>query len=211
MRVLLKDYMNSYHDTKEYQQTFYIMDKTLKYIHENNYQVYSFNPEEIVLYKEQDKMLGVDYQNITALSSEATNEIHQNMFNLALLEVAIYTSTYPYLKPDFLKENFKEISMLLPSEDVPYYRRNLVEKNNFYYSDYCDARNKNEIEKINRSLETEGGRGRGLAKSTPYGALYQNLGDDNNKSAFVTRFILPFIIISLSLLIPILSIMFSRM
>ena len=56
--------MNSYHDTKEYQQTFYIMDKTLKYIHENNYQVYSFNPEEIVLYKEQDKMLGVDYQNI---------------------------------------------------------------------------------------------------------------------------------------------------
>ena len=174
------------------------MDKTLKYIHENNYQVYSFNPEEIVLYKEQDKMLGVDYQNITALSSEATNEIHQNMFNLALLEVAIYTSTYPYLKPDFLKENFKEISMLLPSEVVPYYRRNLVE-------------NKNEIEKINRSLETEGGRGRGLVKSTPYGALYQNLGDDNNKSAFVTRFILPFIIISLSLLIPILSIMFSRM
>ena len=155
--------MNSYHDTKEYQQTFYIMDKTLKYIHENNYQVYSFNPEEIVLYKEQDKMLGVDYQNITALSSEATNEIHQNMFNLALLEVAIYTSTYPYLKPDFLKENFKEISMLLPSEDVPYYRRNLVEKNNFYYSDYCDARNKNEIEKINRSLETEGGREIGRA------------------------------------------------
>ena len=70
---------------------------------------------------------------------------------------------------------------------------------------------KNEIEKINRSLETEGGRGRGLVKSPPYGALYQNLGDDNNKSAFVTRFILPFIIISLSLLIPILSIMFSRM
>ena len=101
--------------------------------------------------------------------------------------------------------------MLLPSEDIPYYRRNLLEKNNFYYSDYCDARNNNEIAKINKSLENEGGRSRVLVKSTPYGALYQNLGDDNNKSAFVTGFILPFIIISLSLLIPILSIMFSRM
>ena len=130
------------------------------------------------------------------------------MFNLALLEVSIYTSTYPYLKADFLRENFKEISMLLPNEDISYYRRNLLEKNYFYYSDYCDARNKNDIEKINKSLEAEGGRSRSMVKSTPYGAIYQEIADDNSK-AFVTRFILPFIIFSLSLLIPLLSIILA--
>ena len=49
-----------------------------------------------------------------------------------------------------------------------------------------------------------------MVKSTPYGAMYQDLGEDNNKAAFVTRFILPFIIISLSLLIPLLSIILAN-
>ena len=40
MKLSLTDYMSSYHDFKDYQQTFYVMDKTLKYIHENNYKVY---------------------------------------------------------------------------------------------------------------------------------------------------------------------------
>ena len=211
MRVSLKDYMNSYHDVKEYQETFYAMDQTLKYIHENNYQVYSFNPETITIFKDDDnKTASVVYQNVTGLGDKPLDEVHQNMFNLALLEVAIYTSTYPYLKQDFLRENFREISMLLPNEDIAYYRRNLLEKNYFYYSDYCNARNKNEIEKINKSLESDGGKGRKMVKSTPYGAMYQDLGEDNNKAAFVTRFILPFIIISLSLLIPLLSIILAN-
>ena len=49
MKLSLTDYMSSYHDFKDYQQTFYVMDKTLKYIHENNYKVYSFNPDNIFL------------------------------------------------------------------------------------------------------------------------------------------------------------------
>lgn len=211
MREILKDYMDSYHDVKDYQQTFYVMDQTLKYIHENNYQVSSFNPATITLLRDDNnKTAAVVYQNVTSLGDKPMDEVHQNMFNLALLEVAIYTSTYPYLKQNFVKENFKEISMLLPNEDVAYYRRNLLEKNYFYYSDYCNARNKNEIEKINKSLESNDGRGRKMVKSTPYGAIYQGLGEENNKAAFVTRFVLPFIIISLSLLIPLLSIILAN-
>ena len=201
--------MSSYHDFKDYQQTFYVMDKTLKYIHENNYKVYSFNPDNIFLLNNSDnKTTAVSYQNVVSIGDKPVDEVHQDMFNLALLEVSIYTSTYPYLKADFLRENFKEISMLLPNEDISYYRRNLLEKNYFYYSDYCDARNKNDIEKINKSLEAEGGRSRSMVKSTPYGAIYQEIADDNSK-AFVTRFILPFIIFSLSLLIPLLSIILA--
>lgn len=209
MKLSLTDYMSSYHDFKDYQQTFYVMDKTLKYIHENNYKVYSFNPDNIFLLNNSDnKTTAVSYQNVVSIGDKPVDEVHQDMFNLALLEVSIYTSTYPYLKADFLRENFKEISMLLPNEDISYYRRNLLEKNYFYYSDYCDARNKNDIEKINKSLEAEGGRSRSMVKSTPYGAIYQEIADDNSK-AFVTRFILPFIIFSLSLLIPLLSIILS--
>ena len=209
MKLSLTDYMSSYHDFKDYQQTFYVMDKTLKYIHENNYKVYSFNPDNIFLLNNSDnKTTAVSYQKVVSIGDKPVDEVHQDMFNLALLEVSIYTSTYPYLKADFLRENFKEISMLLPNEDISYYRRNLLEKNYFYYSDYCDARNKNDIEKINKSLEAEGGRSRSMVKSTPYGAIYQEIADDNSK-AFVTRFILPFIIFSLSLLIPLLSIILS--
>ena len=209
MKLSLTDYMSSYHDFKDYQQTFYVMDKTLKYIHENNYKVYSFNPDNIFLLSNSDnKTTAVSYQNVVSIGDKPVDEVHQDMFNLALLEVSIYTSTYPYLKADFLRENFKEISMLLPNEDISYYRRNLLEKNYFYYSDYCDARNKNDIEKINKSLEAEGGRSRSMVKSTPYGAIYQEIADDNSK-AFVTRFILPFIIFSLSLLIPLLSIILA--
>ncbi|MBD9099166.1 hypothetical protein EGP98_06215 [bacterium] len=209
MKLSLTDYMSSYHDFKDYQQTFYVMDKTLKYIHENNYKVYSFNPDNIFLLNNSDnKTTAVSYQNVVSIGDKPVDEVHQDMFNLALLEVSIYTSTYPYLKADFLRENFKEISMLLPNEDISYYRRNLLEKNYFYYSDYCDARNKNDIEKINKSLEAEGGRSRSMVKSTPYGAIYQEIADDNSK-AFVTRFILPFIIFSLSLLIPLLSIILA--
>lgn len=209
MKLSLTDYMSSYHDFKDYQQTFYVMDKTLKYIHENNYKVYSFNPDNIFLLNNSDnKTTAVSYQNVVSIGDKPVDEVHQDMFNLALLEVSIYTSTYPYLKVDFLRENFKEISMLLPNEDISYYRRNLLEKNYFYYSDYCDARNKNDIEKINKSLEAEGGRNRSMVKSTPYGAIYQEIADDNSK-AFVTRFILPFIIFSLSLLIPLLSIILA--
>lgn len=209
MKLSLTDYMSSYHDFKDYQQTFYVMDKTLKYIHENNYKVHSFNPDNIFLLNNSDnKTTAVSYQNVVSIGDKPVDEVHQDMFNLALLEVSIYTSTYPYLKADFLRENFKEISMLLPNEDISYYRRNLLEKNYFYYSDYCDARNKNDIEKINKSLEAEGGRSRSMVKSTPYGAIYQEIADDNSK-AFVTRFILPFIIFSLSLLIPLLSIILA--
>ena len=209
MKLSLTDYMSSYHDFKDYQQTFYVMDKTLKYIHENNYKVYSFNPDNIFLLNNSDnKTTAVSYQKVVSIGDKPVDEVHQDMFNLALLEVSIYTSTYPYLKADFLRENFKEISMLLPNEDISYYRRNLLEKNYFYYSDYCDARNKNDIEKINKSLEAEGGRSRSMVKSTPYGAIYQEIADDNSK-AFVTRFILPFIIFSLSLLIPLLSIILA--
>lgn len=209
MKLSLTDYMSSYHDFKDYQQTFYVMDKTLKYIHENNYKVYSFNPDNIFLLSNSDnKTTAVSYQNVVSIGDKPVDEVHQDMFNLALLEVSIYTSTYPYLKADFLRENFKEISMLLPNEDISYYRRNLLEKNYFYYSDYCDARNKNDIEKINKSLEAEGGRSRSMVKSTPYGTIYQEIVDDNSK-AFVTRFILPFIIFSLSLLIPLLSIILA--
>ena len=146
MKLSLTDYMSSYHDFKDYQQTFYVMDKTLKYIHENNYKVYSFNPDNIFLLNNSDnKTTAVSYQNVVSIGDKPVDEVHQDMFNLALLEVSIYTSTYPYLKADFLRENFKEISMLLPNEDISYYRRNLLEKNYFYYSDYCDARNKNDI------------------------------------------------------------------
>ena len=89
-------------------------------------------------------------------------------------------------------------------------KNNIVDMISKYEGNNCNARNKNEIEKINKSLESDGGKGRKMVKSTPYGTMYQDLGEDNNKAAFVTRFILPIIIISLSLLIPLLSIILAN-
>ena len=126
--------------------------------------------------------------------------------------MGIYTSTLEYLKPSFVKENFEQMKYFLPQEDIPYYTRVLRDGAFIYYSEYKDALYKKTLTSLEKDLSIDGGNGKNqtLTKSTPYSALYTS-NDESNKAAFVHYFALPFLIISLSFLIPLFAFLFALM
>ncbi len=217
----MKNWQEEYHEIEEYQRVFYLMDSTMKYIHENNYQIANFDGNEIILgFDDQTKEINyVLYQSLLPFSNEAVEEMHRNIYNLAFLAIGIYSSTLPYLKPEFLKENFSQFEYSLPKDDIRYYRDVITRNNYFYYSDFVNARNEREINTINKDLEKLDGngssKGRSMTKATVAGRYMSDAydhaftSDDNKTAAFVTRFVLSFIIIALSLLIPIMAYIFG--
>ncbi len=218
MRKTLDDWMHEYHNLDEYQSMFYLMSLTMKYIHSHNYQITNFNPNKIVFETSDDVTSHpetyVIYQNIESFGDDPVKDMHNNMYNLAFLQVGIYSSTLPYLKPDFLKENFNQFKPFLPEDDIIYYQRVLVNNNYFYYNDYRDQKNQQQIDALTKQTNSGSGdrsKTSQLTKATAAGKLYNFDDKDNNPmAAFVSRFLLPFLVISLSLLIPIAAFIFGQ-
>lgn len=206
----LDDYIKSYHDNDEYTQLFYIMDSTMKYIHSKGYYVINFNPKNIVVGVTNDNKDYVNFKSIDVMYDDLTNKVNSNIYNLAFLEVGLLSETLDYLRPDFLKQNFSQFKIFIPENLVNYYQMILVNSGHTYLSDYLDIKNKQEITKLNKALEEEGGasRGRSYVKSTGH---YGN--DEDNKdniAAFVTNYALAFVIIASSLLIPIIAFLLGQ-
>ena len=188
----LYKYCESYHDNDEFSRLFYVMDYTMKNIHNKGYYITNFNPKKIVV--------GV------------TNKINNNIYNLAFLQVGLLSGTLDYLRPDFLKENFSQFKIFIPENLVNYYQRVLVNRGYFYLTDYLNTKNSQEINKLSKSLEEDGGRGRSYVKSTGHydddKIVPMKLPNEDNKdniAAFVTNYALAFVIIASSLLIPIIA------
>ncbi len=201
MEETLEEWKEKYHSQDEMQQTFYQMDETMKYIHQNSYHITSFHPSKITLGKTENGQSYVSYHELQPFGNNPVEEMNQNIYNLAYLQVGIYSDTLQYLKPEFLKEDFQSFKVFLPEEDSSYYERVLTQKAYFYYSDYRKAKNEQLIDKLHEDLPLGKGTSRSLAKKTAAGKLY-NFEDDNHIAAFVQHYLLPFIILSLSLLIP---------
>ena len=97
----------------------------------------------------------------------------------------------------------------------------LVNGSHHYLSEYLEIKNKQEITKLTKSLEEDGGssRGRSYVKSTGhYGNDDNNVVDfpsipkkkDNDIAAFVTNYALAFVVLASSLLIPIIAFLLGR-
>lgn len=212
MERTLREWQESYHTTEQYQQTFYVMDSTMQQIHAHNYYITSFSPDKIRLGEQDAKTIYVIYQELAPLDESTTAEkIHQNMYNLAFVQLSIY-SEIPTLKPQFVKENIDRFAMFIPEEDFPYYRRMLAQNGQVYYSDYKNAKNQHVINELNKSLEEDSSRqkqGHSLSKATAAGKLYAFPDQKDDMAAFVYCYVLPFIILSLSFLIPFMAWLFA--
>ena len=148
------------------------------------------------------------------MDDDITNKINNNIYNLAFLEIGLLSETLDYLRPDFLKQNFSQFKIFIPENLVNYYQMILVNQGHTYLCDYIEIKNKQEITKLNKALEEEGGRGRSYVKSTShYGNDEDKIvpmklpGEENkdNIAAFVTNYALAFVVIASSLLIPIIA------
>ena len=209
----LYKYCESYHNNDEFSRLFYVMDYTMKNIHNKGYYITNFNPKNIVVgvtNKNQDYVI---FNSLDVMDNDITNKINNNIYNLAFLQVGLLSGTLDYLRPDFLKENFSQFKIFIPENLVNYYQRVLVNRGYFYLTDYLNTKNSQEINKLSKSLEEDGGRGRSYVKSTGHyddddKIIPMKLPNEDNKdniAAFVTNYALAFVIIASSLLIPIIA------
>ena len=217
----LDEYTKSYHDNDEYTRLFYVMDSTLKYIHGKGYYVINFNPKNIVVGVTNDNRDFVNFKSIDVMDDDITNKINNNIYNLAFLEVGLLSETLEHLRPDFLKQNFSQFKIFIPENLVNYYQMILVNQGHTYLCDYLEIKNKQEITKLNKALEEEGGssKGRSYVKSTGhYGDEDDNKivpmplpkKKDNDIAAFATNYALAFVVIASSLLIPIIAFLLGQ-
>ncbi len=212
----LDEYTKTYHNNDEYTRLFYVMDSTMKYIHGKGYYVINFNPKNIVVGVTNDNRDFVNFKSIDVMGDDITNKINNNIYNLAFLEIGLLSETLDYLRPDFLKQNFSQFKIFIPENLVNYYQMIVVNGGHTYLCDYLEIKNKQEITKLNKALEEEGGasKGRSYVKSTGhYGnddeiivpMKLPNQDNKDNIAAFVTNYALAFVVIASSLLIPIIA------
>ena len=211
----LDEYTKTYHNNDEYTRLFYVMDSTMKYIHGKGYYVINFNPKNIVVGVTNNNEDYVNFKSIDVMDDDITNKINNNIYNLAFLEIGILSETLEHLKPEFLKENYSQFKIFIPADLVNYYQMIVVNGGHTYLCDYIEIKNKQEITKLNKALEEEGGssKGRSYVKSTGhYGNDDDNIvpmplpgKKDNDIAAFVTNYALAFVVIASSLLIPLIA------
>ena len=212
----LDEYIKTYHNNDEYTRLFYVMDSTMKYIHGKGYYVINFNPKNIVVGVTNNNEDYVNFKSIDVMDDDITNKINNNIYNLAFLEIGILSETLEHLKPEFLKENYSQFKIFIPADLVNYYQMIVVNGGHTYLCAYIEIKNKQEITKLNKALEEEGGssKGRSYVKSTGhYGNDEDKIvpmklpGEENkdNIAAFVTNYALAFVVIASSLLIPLIA------
>lgn len=216
MEESLVEWYNRYPKMDDVTNKFILMDRTLKYIHENGYYVTNFNPKNIMIGLNSSDNYIV-YKNISPMSSDAKNLEASNIYNLAFLELSIYANmleTIDYLKPQFVKEHFNEFKVFLPEDLANYYQRVLVSNGGGYLSDYVNSKNERLINDTAGALGNSSNRK--LVKSNghyqsddskqvvPLEMFDKNFDKNNNNNigAFVSSFLLTFIVIALTLLIP---------
>ncbi len=216
----LDEYTKTYHNNDEYTRLFYVMDSTMKYIHGKGYYVINFNPKNIVVGVTNNNEDYVNFKSIDVMDDDITNKINNNIYNLAFLEIGLLSETLDYLRPEFLKQNFSQFKIFIPENLVNYYQMIVVNGGHHYLSEYLEIKNKQEITKLNKALEEEGGssKGRSYVKSTGhYGNDDDNIvpmplpgKKDNDIAAFVTNYALAFAVIASSLLIPLIAFLLGQ-
>lgn len=216
--MTLKEWLRQPHTIEEYQSLFLVMDMTIHYIHDKGYGV--LNKRGKGGYPELDtnritiipgKTPRVSFLDIDSVERGYQKQlVCENIYSNAYTAVKTYSNFQAELNHTFLKENFQEFESFLPEEDIPYYRGIIQKDASVYYAEYVQKRIEKQIEKEGGALEGVA-RGSAFSKSTEVGkqivSEYSQL--DNNMAAFVHMYIFPAIIVSLSLVIPMIAWVFA--
>lgn len=210
--ITLKEWFMSYHTDDDFVKMFLIMDKTMKYIHDNGYYIINFNPKNIFI-GVNNKEDYVIFNSLDVMDDDITNKINNNIYNMAFLEVGLLSETLDYLKPEFLKQNFSQFKIFIPENLVNYYQAILVTGGRYYLFNYVDIKNQREVDALTKSLEEDNrGSKKGHSKVKATGHYDDNIIEfptpkkkDNDIAAFVTNYALAFIVLASSLLIPIIA------
>lgn len=215
MDVRVKDFLKYEAGEEKYKKLFYNMSTTMKYIHESDYYIRSFDLSEIEI-KNIETLTPIQYNKIEKLEENSSNEINNNIYLLALLMIGVYSNTLENFNAQFVKENFNEFELFLPEDDVPYLRGVIQRNSPVYYCDYVVARNQKELEKLEKEvggMDTAVG-GMTKSKSTAVGRamadretekLYNGILSSDRQAAFTSFLILPLTMILLGIIFSIIT------
>lgn len=159
-KVNLFDWISEHHNDEDMRDVFINMDVALKYIHEHGYCIEIFYPSKIEILNNQPDH--IQFDNLMELSSDPMtrkNMIREDIFNSSLIQIGLYTNTFRSLTPEFLKDNFDEVSRFLPEGDVPYYRGVVQRGASVYLSEFAIEKMKRDYEQLEKEVgELDGGR-----------------------------------------------------
>ena len=148
MGVKLKDWVSSNSNLENMRKLNYNMSKTMKYIHEKGYCIKTFNLKQIEILN-LETLSPIQFNTLIKPKSSDLERMKQDdIYNLAFMQIGLYSGILDNLNPRFLKENFKEFEIFLPEEDVPYYRGIITRGARVYYFEYIDEKNKRDIIKL---------------------------------------------------------------
>ena len=188
------------------------MSKTMKYVHENGYCIKTFNLNEIEILN-LDNLSPIQYNTVIKMRNEEENELrHEDIYNLAFMQIGIYTEMLNILKPEFLKEQFDNFIPLLPEGDIAYFRGIVERGASVYYSDYIDEKNKRAINSLQDLDGVNDSKSNSLQKTKTTAAgkafsekdmkkLYSNI--EKPEGAYISFLIYPIIMIIIGMLISI--------
>lgn len=215
MDVRVRDFLKYEASDEQYKKLFYNMSTTMKYIHESDYYIRSFNLSEIEI-KNVETLTPIQFNKLEKLEEDNQEEINKNIYILALLMVGVYSNTLDNFNAQFVKDNFNEFELFLPEDDVSYLRGVIQRNSPVYYCDYVVARNQRELEKLEHEVggmdTTVGGITK--SKSTAIGRamadretekLYSGLLSSDKQAAFTSFLILPLTMILLGIIFSIIS------
>ncbi|MBR4617841.1 MAG: hypothetical protein IKO49_00825 [Bacilli bacterium] len=198
-------------DVPEMKKMFLSMDKKIKLYHEHNYVINSFRVQDIVIYQSIDNngeiKYDTDFKEVVS-SNESTNyTANDNIFYAACLAIGIYNNCLSYINPEnpvFLKNNFSLFAENMPLEVVPYYRGVIERGATVYLSEFIEAKEKQEIDRMRAEAEFEEER---LAKKSEIKkdprASVKNETWGTRDAAFSSIALFPILIALLGVIIPI--------
>ena len=216
MVVKLKDWVSSNTNVESMRKLNYNMSKTMKYIHKKGYCIKTFNLRQIEILN-PETLSPIQYNTLIKPKSNDLERMKQDdIYNLAFMQIGIYSGMLDNLNPKFLKENFQEFEIFLPEDDIPYYRGIITRGARVYYFDYIDEKNKRDINKLQEETSSSNGKNISFqkSKSTAVGRamvdkktkeLYSSI--DKPEAAFVNFLILPIAMVVLGIILSIIALL----
>ena len=149
-------------DIPEMKKMFLSLDKKMKLYHNNNYVITSFRVQDIYIYETMDSngelKFDTDFKKYISSDDSDVYTPKDNIFYVACLAVGIYNNCLSYINPDnptFLRNNFSLFAENMPMEVVPYYRGVIERGASVYLSEFVEAREKQEIERMKAEAKEE--------------------------------------------------------
>lgn len=197
--VSLSDWIQLHHSEDELRGIFLNMDIAMKYLHDHGFCVEIFHPLEIFVLNGMADHIKFSAVPLPTDYSEKEEAIKKDIFNSALVQIGIYTKSLDRITPNFLKEHFDDISILIPEEFVPYYRGVVQRNARVYLSEYTVEKGRRDYQNLANELNMPDSDkvvnfpAQELRHDDINGRIYASL--IKGKAAFVNYLIIPTLIL----------------